>query len=442
MTFTNRTEANSPYIEWAKLKSHAKFNLATSGVANYPLAKLSVRIEDLEITGAGGRYGYGPLQERLAKHAGVPEECVVAAIGTSMSNFLAYCGTLNAGDDIILEHPAYGPMVEAAEFLGANIRLVHRRFENGFAIDPADVQRAVTPRTRLISLTNLHNPSGVFMDTETLRAIGKIARERGRARHGRRSLSGYAFRSASSLVISSGRAVYRDEQPHKSLWIERRSLRVDTCAEGTCPTHLSNQRFVWKRERLSRRAAFGDRVRSIRKNQGAGKNSARCEPRATQSVPRHTHRYRIRPTRCGNRGVSAPQEGRHGRFHQAICAKNMKHPLCRENSSICRNTFVLESAERRNKCAPPSHNSRRDSTNSALVNSLGECLLVEAAPSVADFMSFVTAPRVASRVSATVSLGTRSVSGLISQRNSKGSRGSAQSFQFPNTLRHRVARAA
>lgn len=179
MTFSHRTEANSPYIEWAKLKSHAKFNLATSGVANYPIARLGVRIEDLEITGDGGRYGYGPLQERLARHAGVPEECVVASIGTSMSNFLAYCGTLNAGDDIILEHPAYGPMVEAAEFLGANIRLVHRRFENGFAIDPADVQHAVTPRTRLISLTNLHNPSGAFLSTETLREIGKIAESAG-----------------------------------------------------------------------------------------------------------------------------------------------------------------------------------------------------------------------------------------------------------------------
>jgi aspartate/methionine/tyrosine aminotransferase len=179
LSFSKRTEANSPYIVWAKLKSHAKFNLATSGVANYPLAKLNVRIEDLEITGSGGRYGYGPLQERLAKHCEVPEECVVAAIGTSMSNFLAYCGTLNAGDDIILEHPAYGPMVEAAEFLGANIVPLHRRFENAFAIDPADVQRAITPRTRLISLTNLHNPSGAFLTTETLRAIGKIAESAG-----------------------------------------------------------------------------------------------------------------------------------------------------------------------------------------------------------------------------------------------------------------------
>ena len=174
-----RTAANSPYIEWAKLKSQARFNLATSGVAGYPLAKLPVRIEDLEINPAGGRYGYGPLVERLARHAGVPEDCVVSSIGTSLANFMAYCGTLEPGDDILLEQPVYGPMLEAAQFLGANIRTVERRFENGFALDPADVQKAITPQTKLISLTNLHNPSGAFMNDDTLRAIGAIAQSAG-----------------------------------------------------------------------------------------------------------------------------------------------------------------------------------------------------------------------------------------------------------------------
>jgi aspartate/methionine/tyrosine aminotransferase len=174
-----RTAAHSPYIEWAKLKSQARFNLATSGVAGYPLAKLPVRIEDLEINPPGGRYGYGPLVERLARHAGVAEDCVVNSIGTSLANFMAYCGTLEPGDDILVERPIYGPMVEAAQFLGANIHSVERRFENGFALDPADVRKTITPRTKLISLTNLHNPSGAFMDDDTLRAIGQIAQSGG-----------------------------------------------------------------------------------------------------------------------------------------------------------------------------------------------------------------------------------------------------------------------
>ncbi len=173
-----RTESSSPYIDWVKTQPRAKYNLATSGVANYSLANLPVKLDQLEISGPSW-YGYAPLQERLARHAGVPEECVVSSIGTSMANFLAYSGVIESGNDVLIEHPAYGPMLEAAEFLGANVKRFHRRFETGFAVDPAEIERAFTPRTRLVVLTNLHNPSGAFATTETLRAIGDIAARRG-----------------------------------------------------------------------------------------------------------------------------------------------------------------------------------------------------------------------------------------------------------------------
>jgi aspartate/methionine/tyrosine aminotransferase len=173
-----RTESASPYIDWVKTQPRAKYNLATSGVANYALADLPVRLEELEISGPSW-YGYAPLQERLAHHAGVPEECVVSSIGTSMANFLAYSGVIESGDDVLIEHPAYGPMLEAAEFLGGNVQRFHRRFENNFAVDPSEMERAFTPRTRLVVLTNLHNPSGAFLSTQTLTVIGEIARQRG-----------------------------------------------------------------------------------------------------------------------------------------------------------------------------------------------------------------------------------------------------------------------
>lgn len=173
------THAQSPYLVWVKTQPHAKYNLATSGVMNFPLAQLPVRMEDLEISGQTPGYGYAPLQEMLAHHAKVPKECVVAAIGTSMANYLAYAGTLEPGDDVLVEHPAYEPMIEAAQLAGANVVRFHRRFENGFAIDPSEVERAITPKTRLIVLTNMHNPSGALVSADILRAIGKIAERNG-----------------------------------------------------------------------------------------------------------------------------------------------------------------------------------------------------------------------------------------------------------------------
>ena len=45
---TSRTHARSPYMEYAKLHSEAKYNLATSGVMSYPLSGLPVALEELE----------------------------------------------------------------------------------------------------------------------------------------------------------------------------------------------------------------------------------------------------------------------------------------------------------------------------------------------------------------------------------------------------------
>ena len=97
-----RTEAVSRYMDWAKLHSAAPFNLATSGVLDYPLAELPVRIEDLEIGGTGP-YGYPPLVERLARKSAVGVENVVYTIGTSMANYLALTALVNRGDEVLVE---------------------------------------------------------------------------------------------------------------------------------------------------------------------------------------------------------------------------------------------------------------------------------------------------------------------------------------------------
>jgi aspartate/methionine/tyrosine aminotransferase len=175
---TNRREIRSAYLEWAKLRSSAKYNLATSGLDGYPLAKLPVRIEELEIS-APGSYGYPPLQERLAKRCGVPLECVVAATGTSMANHLALAALLNPGDEVLIEQPAYEPLLNVAEYLGAQVRRFPRRFEDSFQLDPREIERAVTPRTRVVVVTNLHNPSGARTPDSALRLTGEIAQSRG-----------------------------------------------------------------------------------------------------------------------------------------------------------------------------------------------------------------------------------------------------------------------
>ncbi len=173
-----RRDVRSPYMEWAKLAAETRFNLAKSDLAAYPLAGLPVTIEDLEINGPPG-YGYAPLNERLARKAGVPLACVVAAAGTSMANHLALAAVLEPGDEALIEHPTYELLLAAAEYLGATVRRFPRRFEDGFAVDPAEVARRITPRTRAVVVTNLHNPSGARIPDATLAEVARIAGEHG-----------------------------------------------------------------------------------------------------------------------------------------------------------------------------------------------------------------------------------------------------------------------
>lgn len=171
----NRPVRVSEYMHWAKTRSSARFNLATSGLGNLPLSDLHVHLEDLELTRGGG-YGYEPLQQALAQRLNVSVESIVAAIGTSLANHLAMAYLVEPGDEVLIEQPTYEPLLALAEYLGAEVKRFDRSFEEGFRILPNEIERRISPRTRLIVITNLHNPSGVLTDDDTLRQVGAIAR--------------------------------------------------------------------------------------------------------------------------------------------------------------------------------------------------------------------------------------------------------------------------
>jgi aspartate/methionine/tyrosine aminotransferase len=175
---SSRSTALSSYMEWAKLHSIAQFNLATSGMLGFPLAELGVTIDQLEINGPS-IYGYEPLLQAIARRYRVPQECVVSAVGTSLANYLALAATTEPGDEILVEQPTYELILSTARYLGLEIRRFPRPAKNNFAVDPAEVERNLTPRTRVIALCNLHNPSGALLSDSTLREIGNLARRSG-----------------------------------------------------------------------------------------------------------------------------------------------------------------------------------------------------------------------------------------------------------------------
>ena len=159
-------------MPWAKRRSQAKYNLATSGVMHWKLRDLPVKIEDLEISGLS-YYGFEPLQNALSKHCGVPANRIVAATGTSMANYLAMASILKPGDEVLIEHPTYELIVDVALQIGAKIRRF-KRPQSTFSIDLRSIKDALSPATKLIALSNLHNPTSALIDESTIKDVGTL----------------------------------------------------------------------------------------------------------------------------------------------------------------------------------------------------------------------------------------------------------------------------
>lgn len=168
----------SDYMHWAKTRAPVHYNLGSSEVPHFHLDRLPLTLADLELDGAS-HPRYLPLRERISQRYGVPVECIVAADGTSMANFVAMAALIEPGDEVLVERPAYEPLLAAASFLGGNINRFERKFEDGFRLDPRQVEAGMTDRTRLILITNLHNPSGTLADEDDLRAVGELAAKNG-----------------------------------------------------------------------------------------------------------------------------------------------------------------------------------------------------------------------------------------------------------------------
>jgi aspartate/methionine/tyrosine aminotransferase len=168
--------APTRYLVWARrFYGKVRFDLATSGIsaASIPgLEKLGNVLLDHSAA-------WEQQREAVARHNGVGAAEALPTLGTSHALWLAYAALAGPGDDILVEEPAYEPLLRAAEGVGARVNRFVRDPRERFAIDPDRVARALTPRTRVVAITNLHNPSGVRASDEELRATAQLLEERG-----------------------------------------------------------------------------------------------------------------------------------------------------------------------------------------------------------------------------------------------------------------------
>ncbi|MDF3937098.1 aminotransferase class I/II-fold pyridoxal phosphate-dependent enzyme [Pseudomonas citronellolis] len=100
---------------------------------------------------------------------------VIVLAGAQNALFAAALCLLEAGDEVIVFDPVYVTYEATLKATGARLVAVPTPADNGFRLDPAALEAAITPRTRAIFFANPNNPTGVVMRPDELRAIAAIA---------------------------------------------------------------------------------------------------------------------------------------------------------------------------------------------------------------------------------------------------------------------------
>jgi len=127
----------------------------------------------------GSHAGHDGLRELIVKGSGtLVRDNVLVTIGAAGALFIIATSLLEKGDELIVVHPNYATNLETPRAIGATLRTIDVRFEEGFALDLEKVRAAITPKTRYISVTHPHNPTGACLDDTRLRGLAALAEEK------------------------------------------------------------------------------------------------------------------------------------------------------------------------------------------------------------------------------------------------------------------------
>jgi aspartate/methionine/tyrosine aminotransferase len=156
-----------------------RFNLSESSVRDRSLADLGSEVSDMLLY-YGDHAGNQAFRELIAVQSGgsgggVGRDDVLVTAGASQALFIIATSLLDKGDHVVVIRPNYATNIETPRAIEADVSYLDLTFDEGFRIDPDKLMDLVTPRTKYVSLTLPHNPTGMTMDEADLRSVvGRI----------------------------------------------------------------------------------------------------------------------------------------------------------------------------------------------------------------------------------------------------------------------------
>lgn len=168
-----------------RYETHCRYNLSESCVDSITLGDLLAlagrasailaELVPLKLT-YGAIEGSERLRLAIASLYATPSpDQVLVTHGAIGANALVYAALVEPGDEIISLVPTYQQHVSIPQSYGAKVKCLQLVRDNGYLPDPADLARLITPKTRLITLTNPNNPTGATIERARLLEIVAIA---------------------------------------------------------------------------------------------------------------------------------------------------------------------------------------------------------------------------------------------------------------------------
>jgi aspartate/methionine/tyrosine aminotransferase len=121
--------------------------------------------------------GTDELKDTISDLSDVEADNILVTNGASEANFLVCAALLSRRDEVLVERPFYEPLASIPQGLGSKVRFIDRK-PIDFPLDLTALRDSITPATKLLVITNLHNPSGAQISDVTLKELSEIAGER------------------------------------------------------------------------------------------------------------------------------------------------------------------------------------------------------------------------------------------------------------------------
>jgi aspartate/methionine/tyrosine aminotransferase len=156
-----------------------RYNLSESSIADLAIGDLNVELPSLTLL-YGAHRGSEQLRSLIVgRQSVVGAQDVLITSGAAGALFIVATALLRPEDHLVVVRPNYATNIETPRAIGCAVTHVDLQFEKGFRVDPAELAAAITPRTKLISITCPHNPTGVMCTEAELRDIVDLAGRRG-----------------------------------------------------------------------------------------------------------------------------------------------------------------------------------------------------------------------------------------------------------------------